>query len=237
LAHEVQTVPRAELRAATIVVERSRGCVTIVTDCKMVKTGFDRGPGDRPRSALHADWQRFWSAVQNFEGELNVLWTKAHVVARDLRLGRSTPMDAYGNTAADKLAEIGASRCSVSDADAKAYQAETKLAGQVQRRRLAILLDILSRTTKVKRPKKCIKRKAASTLDLLKNTTHKLVIAGVATGVATALSAARSPSRRSAPFCGVSATAAARSKSQRLRKSQKLTDANLVTVTSTTSAT
>jgi len=148
-----------------------------VTDCKMVKTGFDRGPGDRPRSALHADWQRFWSAVQKFDGELNVLWTKAHVVARDLRLGRSNPMDAYGNTAADKLAEIGAARCSVSNADAEAYQAETKLAGQVQRRRLAILLDILSHTEKVKKPKKRIKRKATSTLVLLKNTSHKLVIA------------------------------------------------------------
>ena len=175
LAHEVQTVPRAELRAATIVLENARGPIVIVTDCKLVKTGFDKGPGHRTRSHLAADWRRFWQAYHEYVGDVTVLWTKAHAVAGDLRAGRTTPMDAYGNAAADKLAEIGAMRASVTDADADAFKAEVKVARLVQARRLAILQHILKTVDKPKKDKCKVKRKVVTTLSLLKTTKHKLV--------------------------------------------------------------
>jgi len=147
----------------------------IVTDCKLVKTGFDKGPGHRTKSHLAADWQRFWRAYRDFDGVVTVLWAKAHAVADDLRAGRTTPMDAYGNAAADKLAERGAMRASVTDADADAFKAEVKVARLVQARRLAILQHILKTVDKPKKHKHKIQRKIVATLSLLKTTKHKLV--------------------------------------------------------------
>jgi len=173
LAHDVQTVPRSELRAATVILERAAGQVVIVVDCKLVKLGFDRGPLNRTKSHLSADWDRFWKAWSSFNGQVEVLWTKAHARIVDIRSGRTTPMDAYGNAAADKFAEAGAIRASVADEDVQAYHCEVKVAKQVQSRRLAILQNILSTREKWrKRPKK--KRKFVSDIQLLMGSQHRL---------------------------------------------------------------
>ena len=82
-----QTVPRAELTMATRVLERSIGDVCIVTDCKLVMAGFERGPGARPKARLASDWAAFWNAWRAHAESVKMRWTKAHATARDIRAG------------------------------------------------------------------------------------------------------------------------------------------------------
>ena len=133
------------------------------------------GPGHRTKSHLAADRRRCWTAYHDYNGDVTVLWTKAHAVAGDLRAGRTTPMDAYGNAAADKRAEYGAMRASITDADAADFKAEVKVARLVQGRRLAILQHIMKTADKVKRSKGKIKKKAVAMLTLIRASRHQLI--------------------------------------------------------------
>ena len=102
-----QSVARAELLAA---VEAFRLCrsatqqVFIWTDCIFVVNGFARGR--RRRHLSHVDlWENFWKAHDAIG--LPVLFHKvwrSHVTEAGIAGGLTSPLEAYGNESADKLA-------------------------------------------------------------------------------------------------------------------------------------
>ena len=114
---KIQSVARAELLAAVVALELCANAtqrVIIWTDCMFVVNGFARGR--RRRHLTHADlWERFWKAHDAISPPVLVhkVW-RSHVTTAEITAGLVSPLEAYGNEAADKLAARGALRNALS---------------------------------------------------------------------------------------------------------------------------
>ena len=112
-----QSVAKVELLAAMEALRLCRSAtqqVFIWTDCLFVVSGFARGR--RRKKLTHADlWEEFWRA-QDAIGTpvlLHKVW-RSHATKAEIAAGLISPLEAYGNEAADKLAARGALRNAIS---------------------------------------------------------------------------------------------------------------------------
>ena len=88
--------------------------VFIWTDCMFVVNGFARGR--RRRHLTHADlWEEFWKAHDAIGPPVlfHKVW-RSHATEAEIAAGLISPLEAYGNEAADKLAAKGALRNALS---------------------------------------------------------------------------------------------------------------------------
>ena len=114
---KVPSVARAELLAAVVALELCANAtqqVIIWTDCMFVVNVFARGR--RRRHLSHADlWLKFWKAHDAINPPVLVhkVWM-SHVTTAEITVGIISPLEAYGNEAADKLAARGALRNALS---------------------------------------------------------------------------------------------------------------------------
>ena len=161
---KVQSVARAELLAAVVALElcvNATQQVTIWTDCMFVVNGFARGR--RRRHLSHADlWLKFWKAHDGINPPVLVhkVW-RSHVTTAEITAGIISPLEAYGNEAADKLAARGALRNALS----MEYVASTRNTDSrvrlVQTRLIEInLLHVQNRTKTVQIKAKAPERRA-----------------------------------------------------------------------------
>ena len=98
--------PGAELLAAVVALQlcvNATQQVTIWTDCMFVVNGFARGR--RRRHLTHADlWEDFWKAhAIRPPVQVHKVW-RSHVTTAENTAGLISPLEAYGNEAADNLA-------------------------------------------------------------------------------------------------------------------------------------
>ena len=154
---KTQTVARAELLAAVVALElcvNATQQVTIWTDCMFVVNGFARGR--RRRHLSHTDlWEKFWKAHDAINPPVLVhkVW-RSHVTTAEITAGLISPLEAYGNDAADKLAARGALRNALSMEYVAATRSTDRRVRLVQTRLIEInLLHVQNRTktTRVKR--------------------------------------------------------------------------------------
>ena len=116
---------RTELLAtveALRLVKKATRQVVIWTDCMFVIIGFARGR--RRKHLTHADlWVEFWKAHDaNGPPVLFHKFWRSHATEAEIAAGLISPLEAYGNGAADKLAARGALRNAIS----KEYVATTR---------------------------------------------------------------------------------------------------------------
>ena len=147
LLGSLQTVPRSELFALTLIVVRVRGGdIEVVVDNKWVVdtairlsevglAGLDF-PNDVPHSDL---WRTFLCNISSKNLWVRVRWTKSHVSAQDLQNRDLSLFDTFGNAAAEALAEVGARKDQVDKQDAAAVLDATRAVRLIQRRAVAIL--------------------------------------------------------------------------------------------------
>ena len=113
----IQSVARAELFAAVEVLRFCRSATQQVfnwTDCMFVINGFARGR--RRKHLCHADpWDEFWKAHDAVGPSVlfHKVW-RSHATEAEIAAGLISPLEAYGDEAADKLAARGALRTALS---------------------------------------------------------------------------------------------------------------------------
>ena len=108
-----QTVPRAEITAATQALNHSvpsEGAATFefCTDCMVLVNGWWRGKAKCMQSCNADVWEDFWNAVDAFPGAVLIRKVKAHTTQEDVEAGRISAEDKKGNEAADHNAGLGA---------------------------------------------------------------------------------------------------------------------------------
>ena len=102
-----QSVARAELLGAVEALRFAKKAtqqVVIWTDCMFVINGFARGR--RRKHLSHADlWEEFWKAHDAIGPPvlLHKVW-RSHATEAEIAAGLFSPLEAYGNEGADKLA-------------------------------------------------------------------------------------------------------------------------------------
>ena len=151
---KIQSVARAELLAAVVALELCANAtqqVIIWTDCMFVVNGFARGR--RRRHLSHADlWLKFWKAHDAINPPVLVhkVW-RSHVTTAEITAGIISPLEAYGNEAADKLAARGALRNALSMEYVAATRNTDSRVRLVQTRLIEInLLHVQNRTKAVR---------------------------------------------------------------------------------------
>ena len=110
----IQDVPAAEAMALLqylLHYDDIEGTAIFVTDCRVVKDTFDKGPGRSDSSAgKHAHiWRRIWARVDDLGGmeRVEVRWVPSHTSMARVRDGTITETDRAGNQLADQLACLG----------------------------------------------------------------------------------------------------------------------------------
>ena len=135
--------------------------VIIWTDCMFVVNGFARGR--RKRHLTHADlWEKFWKAHDAIKPPVLVheVW-KSHVTTAEITAGIISPLEAYGNEAADKLAARGALRNALSMEHVAATRNTDSRVRLVQTRLIEInLLHVQNRTKAVRTKAEVPERRA-----------------------------------------------------------------------------
>ena len=148
-----QSVARAELLAAVEALwlcESATRQVIIWTDCMFVINGFARGR--RRKHLSHADlWEDFWKAHDAIGPPVlfHKVW-RSHATEAEIAAGLISPLEAYGNEVADKLAARGALRNALSMEYVAAIRSTDLRARLVQTRVIEInLLHAQHRTKTV----------------------------------------------------------------------------------------
>ena len=106
-----QTVPRSELYAWILIIERAVpvGRLELVSDSELnvkVAQGIAENGGAVPDGVGNHDlWVRFWKAALARDSLLVIRWTKGHVEEKDLQKYAPSWADIFGNECADILAE------------------------------------------------------------------------------------------------------------------------------------
>ncbi len=112
-----QTSVRAELFAVLHVLRTERRPVSLRTDCRIVAAGINvwrRRWRARAWFAKHLDgitiphadlWRELDRRLEARSADFEVSWVKGHPLPRHVREGSTSNVDAWGNTAADVLAE------------------------------------------------------------------------------------------------------------------------------------
>ena len=159
-----QSVARAELLAAVEALRLARRAtqqVVIWTDCMFVINGFARGR--RKKHLSHADlWEEFWTAHDVIGPPIlfHKFW-RSHATEAEIAAGPISPLEAYGNEAADKLAARGALRNALSMEYVEATRNTDLRVRLVQTRLIEInLLHVQSRTKTVHVKPKASERRA-----------------------------------------------------------------------------
>ncbi len=136
LVGRVQTVARAELRAALWALEWAREPVVIVSDNKWTVDGIkDIVQGKWDEGLRHIDlWRRVKESVERL-GANNVAarWTKGHAGERHFQEGTSNPEDSRRNEAADALVQLGAQGWALPDSIAEHFLTKRRIAIVAQR--------------------------------------------------------------------------------------------------------
>ena len=161
---KIQSVARAELLAAVVALELCANAtqqVIIWTDCMFVVNGFARGR--RRRHLTHADlWEKFWRAHDAINPPVLVhkVW-RSHVTTAEITAGLVSPLEAYGNEAADKLAARGALRIALSMEYVAATRHTDNRVWLVQTRLVEINLMHVQNRTKTIRVKHAVPERRA----------------------------------------------------------------------------
>ena len=150
-----QSVARAELLAAVEALRLSRKATR--TDCMFVINGFARGR--RKKHLSHVDLrEEFWKAHDALGTPIlfHKVW-RSHATGAKIATGLISPLEAYGNEAADKLAARGAFRNALSMEHVAATRNTDSRVRLVQTRLIEInLMHVQNRTktvhTKAKAP-------------------------------------------------------------------------------------
>ena len=156
-----QSVATAELLATVEALRLSRKAtrqITIYTDCMFVINGFARG-----KHLSHADlWEEFWKAHDATGSPvlLHKVW-RSHATEAEIAAGLISPLEAYGNEAADKLAARGALRNALSMEYVAATRSTDLRVRLVQTRLAQInLLHVQNRTKTTYAKAKALERRA-----------------------------------------------------------------------------
>ena len=180
---EIQTVPRAELFAISVIVMRVQpGRTVICTDSKVCFDTFQLGKQHCLRSP-HADlWKSVWDVLDQGLVQLSLRWVKAHGDRVNVMAAyRLQPWEVIGNCVADALAERGSSIAEVWAHDSAGILFHYSLVRQIQARAIVILSTVL--TTRMsqlagKRKLASLSVKALSSFSNLLSTRHKFTCIG-----------------------------------------------------------
>jgi len=113
-----QTVPRAELAAATVAIRELPGPqLHLHTDCQLVVTGSNKAPGSGLSGSLAGAWSKVWKVYQYHDQVAHVPKVPAHTALEDVQYGRVSAKDQFGNAMADVLAGLAAQQVEASEAE------------------------------------------------------------------------------------------------------------------------
>ena len=92
---EAQTVPRAELYAVLVAVERSdpAAALTVVSDSEVNVKLYAKGELATANAANHDLWTRLWNAKHRRSASLTIKWCKGHADGEHLAKGIISHID------------------------------------------------------------------------------------------------------------------------------------------------
>ena len=160
----VQTVPRAELYAITLVTSKmSHGIVHVVSDSKINVDLFGRGRNACLVSANSDPWRHMFENVDSKSLTLRLFWVPVHLDKTVAKIQRRVPDVHFAfNCAADKLADEAARL--------------VQLPMQIQRRLVRIPITNLEKSMYEKKVSVLVSKPKLS--DYIHNTQHNLVSEG-----------------------------------------------------------
>ena len=141
----VQTVPRGELFAIVVVVERiGLGLVEVRSDSKLNVDLFNKGR-DECLASQHSDlWQRLWSILEAGAVQLKLTWVKGHSSDYEVAIKYDVSVaDMFGNSYADGLADRAADEAQVSPQDSVTVRWHFSIVRRIQARAVTILTRCL----------------------------------------------------------------------------------------------
>ena len=166
----LQTVPRGELYAMVLVVERVlEGNLEIRSDSKVNVDLFHKGRQACLASSNSDLWLRLWDVLGSREVCLEMIWVKGHtddvdVANRYLAL----PIDIFGNSCADRLAERASIQYQVSMQDSMTLRWHYAVVKRIQARAVIILSHVMQGRARVaaapKQPRPQLQTLAASAM-------------------------------------------------------------------------
>ena len=134
-----QTVPLAELAAATALALCTVGDLEVVIDNDSVVGGINAGPARKHETNTHA-WRVFWSTVG--DRQIRAVKVKSHLDAATAEAAGVPELHWRGNTLADELAERAALAAQLPPADLEAVRWADQRAQAVQEHLLAVAMAV-----------------------------------------------------------------------------------------------
>ena len=168
-----QTVPRAELFAIYNIILIASGNVNIYTDHKNHVDRYRKGIAACLVSAQGDIWALIFEAIARRGSTVNIYKVKAHADVYDVVSGLITPIQLYGNYAADAAAESGAEFCQVPDAFAEQVKHYDMLVWRICRRIAAIHMYISTKSSH--RARKIVVKKATPLSAILFSSEHVFI--------------------------------------------------------------
>ena len=176
----LQTVPRSELYAVMVIVERaSVGLFEVRSDAKIIVDLYARGRA-ACLSAEHSDlWRRIWSILDRGVVILRLVWVKGHsdefAIAEQYMV---EPVNVFGNTYADALADRAAEEHQVSLQDAITTRWHFSAVRNIQARAIVILMSTLQRRSSATMVPKVVALRAPTIAGLAVTSQHEFNVLG-----------------------------------------------------------
>ena len=175
-----QSVPRAELYAILVIIERAApGAFVIRTDSKVNVQLFQRGK-EATFASVNSDlWSRLWAVLDRGEVSCTLIWVKGHADDLDTFIKFNvTTHDLYGNVLADALAGRAAKECQVSLQDSITLKWHYSVVRKVQARAVVLLTLVMQQRAAATLLPKCARPKRISVTGCTLATSHTIALFG-----------------------------------------------------------
>jgi len=178
LPGEVQTVARGELFALYVLICEARPMsdIEFVTDNKGVNDKFNGGPKACINSSNCDLYNKLFCLAHEKAVRLMVRWMPSHLKDEDARPVDVSYTDVLGNRHADRLAGLAAAAVQVPNAVSAPYLYHVNLVKKIQRRLVAVTLNLPDKHEKKVEVPKPPKEPAKSLSELIAGSQHVISV-------------------------------------------------------------